>query len=240
MMNSTEQHIEHLLQLFMQGESTLEQENELSRYFTTASDVPEQWQHYKQMFAYLDKGMPLPNESNEVTAVKRGKTTRPLMWWTLSAAAAAIAVIVFSIGFTHSPKAPVVKQHPVIAEANDTLITQPPHPASTPINKPITSVGKKITIKPTPLMAKHNKAKPAKKQGNLIMPHLDSVEMEHEQGQMELAQQEVLAYRLIAEQEREQMRNEQHSTRAVVHMAKQEIRQRHMSTEPQAIHVVFK
>lgn len=242
MMNSKEQHIEHLLQLFMQGESTLEQESELSLYFATTSEVPEQWLPYKQMFAYFDEGMPLPNEGVGQSPFKRGKTSRPVLWWSLSAAAVtAIAVMVFTLGFKHSPKEPASNHPQVIAEASDTSTTLPPRPAPiTTIDTPAVSIAKKIVSEPAPLIAKQEKVKPAKKHMSLPKPHLDSVEIEREQGQVELAQQELLASRIIIEQEREQLRNEQRRTRANFYMARQELQQRHNATEPQAIQVVFK
>lgn len=53
----TQAHISRLLVRFMNGETTLGEESQLADYFRTATDVPEQWQDYRQMFAYFDRGM---------------------------------------------------------------------------------------------------------------------------------------------------------------------------------------
>lgn len=48
--------IAKLLQRFMAGESTLEEETRLSEYFLN-EEVPEAWQPYKEMFQYFHSGM---------------------------------------------------------------------------------------------------------------------------------------------------------------------------------------
>lgn len=55
-MNNEKEHISNLLERFMNGESTLAEEELLSRYFAT-HEVDAEWEPYKQMFAYFDSGM---------------------------------------------------------------------------------------------------------------------------------------------------------------------------------------
>lgn len=46
-----------LLERFMSGETTIEEEDRLGEYFRTAHDIPAEWQEYKLMFGYFDSGM---------------------------------------------------------------------------------------------------------------------------------------------------------------------------------------
>lgn len=41
----------------MDGLTTIEEEKQLAEYFRT-HEVSDQWQEYKEMFAWFDKGMP--------------------------------------------------------------------------------------------------------------------------------------------------------------------------------------
>ena len=52
----TQQHIQDLLDKFMNGLTTLEEEAALGDYFRT-HEVPEEWEDYRQMFGYFDRGM---------------------------------------------------------------------------------------------------------------------------------------------------------------------------------------
>lgn len=55
-MNYDKQYIEQLLNRFLEGESTLAEEEILARYFATRK-VDIEWEPYKQMFAYFEAGM---------------------------------------------------------------------------------------------------------------------------------------------------------------------------------------
>lgn len=54
----TKKDIQLLIERFMAGLSTIEEENRLAEYFRT-HDVPDEWNDYKEMFAWFDNGMPL-------------------------------------------------------------------------------------------------------------------------------------------------------------------------------------
>lgn len=49
--------IQLLLDRYLDGLTSLEEEDRLADYFRS-HDVPEAWQAYKEMFAYFDAGMP--------------------------------------------------------------------------------------------------------------------------------------------------------------------------------------
>ena len=55
-MNYDKQYIEQLLNRFLEGESTIAEEEILARYFATHT-VDSNWEPYKQMFAYFESGM---------------------------------------------------------------------------------------------------------------------------------------------------------------------------------------
>ena len=55
-MNYDKQYIEQLLNKFLEGESTIAEEEILARYFATHT-VDSEWEPYKQMFAYFESGM---------------------------------------------------------------------------------------------------------------------------------------------------------------------------------------
>lgn len=55
-MKDEKRHIATLLNRFLDGESTLAEEEQLAQYFATHS-VDREWEPYKQMFAYFEAGM---------------------------------------------------------------------------------------------------------------------------------------------------------------------------------------
>ena len=50
----SKEHIEQLLTRFMEGTSTLEEEDLLARYFKEKKHLPEAWKAYREMFAMFD------------------------------------------------------------------------------------------------------------------------------------------------------------------------------------------
>lgn len=228
-MNNNEKHIASLLNLFMQGETTLEQERELRQYFASTHEIPQEWEPYKEMMAYFDDGMPIATEST----TKRN-IARP-MW---AIVAAAIVAIIFMVVpnlkrevepkvSTTIPPDPVVIADVDTAKIHDT-IAAPFVAAPKPI---VAKVEKKADIKEEASVKKQ-------KHRNVSLPkaHLDSVEIEREQGEMELAQQELMADKLIIEQERQEILSEQYAGRVQAYQAQQAI----ANENPQFIQVVFK
>lgn len=80
--------IERLICLFMEGQTSLDEEQQLAEYFRTHA-VPQEWEAYKEMFAYFDEGMPAGRyeAGNGHAAAKRRVA------WAVFAAAAAIALL---------------------------------------------------------------------------------------------------------------------------------------------------
>ena len=121
----TQQHIQDLLDKFMNGLTTLEEEAVLGDYFRT-HEVPEEWEDYRQMFGYFDRGM----EGELITPQAQEQPFMRLMgrrWWGIAAAAAIAALIVGATVFYH----PTSTTQPVVAE----VAQEEPQEQATPIGE---------------------------------------------------------------------------------------------------------
>ncbi len=254
MMND-KKHIESLLHLFMQGESTLEQERELSQYFASDADIPDEWMGYKELFAYFDQGLPLMATPMQQ---RRSLVTRPL--WVASAvsAVAAIGIVIATMVGNHTPNRNTLTTTPQVAKSNEpttlydsvatsitaqsmppTLIANEDGDGKTTFNVVRAAARSQANEKISTRKDKaENKAKKVDVKPSLAtLPHLDSIEMERERGRMELVQQELMADRLIIEKEREEALIERQRTRARAFQAQQDPDS--YNTAPNAILVVF-
>ena len=84
----SKEHIEQLLTRFMEGTSTLEEEDLLARYFKEEKHLPEAWKAYREMFAMFDA------ERDKVNTSSMPKRKRQLPWyWTVAAAITLLAVV---------------------------------------------------------------------------------------------------------------------------------------------------
>lgn len=121
----TQQHIQDLLDKFMNGLTTLEEEAALGDYFRT-HEVPREWEDYRQMFGYFDRGM----EGELITPQAQEQPFMRLMgrrWWGIAAAAAIAALIVGATVFYH----PTSTTQPVVAE----VAQEEPQEQATPIGE---------------------------------------------------------------------------------------------------------
>ena len=119
----TQQHIQDLLDKFMNGLTTLEEEAALGDYFRT-HEVPEEWEDYRQMFGYFDRGM----EGELITPQEQEQPLMRLMgrrWWGIAAAAVITTLIVGTTVFYH----PTSTTQPVVAE----VAQEKPQEQATPI-----------------------------------------------------------------------------------------------------------
>ena len=67
--------IQKLIERFMAGLTSIDEENRLAEYFRT-NDVPDEWADYKHMFAWFDSGMPLDSrQADEQTSRQADKQT---------------------------------------------------------------------------------------------------------------------------------------------------------------------
>ena len=103
----------------MNGQTTVEEEQLIARYFRNATDVPDSLKPYRDMLAYFDDGMPLgalpefdgsagqadtrvAPDSSKVVAPRR-RSLRMAAWWSGAVAVAAVALLLIM----HRPSAPV-------------------------------------------------------------------------------------------------------------------------------------
>lgn len=102
MTSYTKDSIEKLLDKYMSGTSTLDEEDLLARYFRE-SNVPEEWKNYQLLF-------------QEIEAMKTNRPQKSsMLWWTLAAA------IVLGIIFVAVPKR---LAEPITAQADTTTVKQ--------------------------------------------------------------------------------------------------------------------
>ena len=97
-----EKNIRQLIGRFMQGLTSIEEEEQISQWFAVHTDVSDDLKPYQQMFAYFDKGMPIdeqmpidkqiPVEEEIRKPLRNHSRLRPL--WCLLAAAAAVALLI--------------------------------------------------------------------------------------------------------------------------------------------------
>ena len=85
-MKDEKRHIATLLNRFLDGESTLAEEEQLAQYFATHS-VDREWEPYKQMFAYFDSGM------DDMSCASKPKIVM-MPWRSVIGIAASVAIAV--------------------------------------------------------------------------------------------------------------------------------------------------
>lgn len=98
-MNEKEKDIRQLLDRFMAGETSLEEETLLGEWFRLHPDVSDDLKEYQLMFGYFDEGMPLDHEAEEhvENAHPKAKTRMRRLWLPLSLAASIALLIGFAI-----------------------------------------------------------------------------------------------------------------------------------------------
>lgn len=103
-----EKNIRLLIGKFMQGLTSIEEEERISQWFAVHADVSDDLKPYQQMFAYFDKGMPIDEQmpidkgmSEDKQIPVEEEIRKPLRnhsrlrtLWCLLAAAAAVALLV--------------------------------------------------------------------------------------------------------------------------------------------------
>ena len=122
----SQQQIQDLLDKFMNGLTTLEEEAALGDYFRT-HEVPREWEDYRQMFGYFDRGM----EGDLIAPQKQEQPfTRQMghRWWGIAAAAAITALIVSLAVLRPRTSTTVTQQSPIAgAQTVDTpVVITPP------------------------------------------------------------------------------------------------------------------
>lgn len=181
MIQYTKEYIGQLLERYMEGISTLEEEDFLHQYFTR-SDVPAEWEDYRILFAEIDSMRPAEKSRRQ--------------WWPWSIAAAVVAaLVVFTITQRpqeNQPKSDVTAQ---VEEKDSVTIPKAveTRPDSTPMPKSqqqAPSSTKRRLRKPQPTMTDYDKA-------YTLMAEAAKEQQQAEQ-EMDQAQQEILHTQLTA------------------------------------------
>ena len=115
------QQIEALLDKFMDGQTTVEEEALLADYFRSA-DVPAEWEDYRAMFDYFDRDM---EDGMGPVEQSRPLLTRQMCrrWWGIAAAACITAAIV-ATALLHQPTTTTVPDTPPVASNESTPIRE--------------------------------------------------------------------------------------------------------------------
>lgn len=92
--------IQALVERFLEGQTSNAEERELYTWFAE-NDVPDEWQHLKQMFAWYAAGMPeqsneQSNEPQQTITHRPTRSYRVRLRWAVGAAAV-VAVVVATV-----------------------------------------------------------------------------------------------------------------------------------------------
>ena len=151
----TKEYVEKLLDKFMNGTSTLEEEDILAQYFRH-QEVPREWEEYRLLFQEIDAMKPVQAEIVEINPENRRKRW---MGWGVAAAVVA-GILYFSV-----PSKQIEPTAPLTAKVDTTAtVAQPEIPISetktdtvSPQKTPVESP-KRSRRKPRPTMLDHDKA----------------------------------------------------------------------------------
>lgn len=151
----TAMEIKQLIDRYMNGQTTVDEEQLIARYFRSATDLPDDLQPYRDMFAYFDEGMPVGevpefdgsvervdtgvDSDNRVVAPRRRRFRIAAIWSGAVAVVAAVALLLIM----HRPSAPV---QPIASAAvvSDTCST------STGVEAEQNVVPDSVKLKPQP------------------------------------------------------------------------------------------
>ena len=114
MIQYTKAFIQSLLDKYMEGTTTLEEEDILHQYFTR-SDVPAEWEDYRQLFAEIDSMRPAEKPQSR--------------WWPWSIAAAVVAALVVFV----ATQLPIENRIEPVVTAQVTEKEKPQQPLPQPL-----------------------------------------------------------------------------------------------------------
>ena len=114
----SQHHIKALLDKFMDGQTTVEEEALLADYFRSHDDVPAEWEDYRDMFAYFDRGM-----KGDLVPTRRTPLLTRRHWWGIAAAACITAAIVTTTMLHQPTTSTLPETPPAIAQHEDSIVT---------------------------------------------------------------------------------------------------------------------
>jgi len=182
MIQYTKAYIEGLLDKFMAGTSTLEEEDILSQYFAQDT-IPAEWEEYRLLFA----------EFEAMKSQSSAKPKRRWIGWGVAAAAVVAGVLYLTMPSRQTGQDPDV---PLMVQADSTTTQQAkPDTTSLPKEEVLPMQTKKRRLrKPAPTMTDYDKA-------YALMAEAEkerrNVEQELEQAQQEILEAQLAAYGYI-------------------------------------------
>ena len=183
MIQYTKAYIVQLLDKYMAGTSTLEEEDILARYFR-GKDIPQEWEDYRQLFQEIETMKP---------------STKPRHKWIGWSVAAAVVGIVILFATTQRLHREEPQTKPLIAKSDTTKAQQPPKPA-------IEQSPDTVSIRQMEVQPVHSKKRRLRKleptihdynKAYALMAQAEQERMEVER-QIEQAQQEIIEAQLAA------------------------------------------
>lgn len=134
-----QKYIARLLDRFLQGDSTLEEEQILADYFRSATDLPAEWEDFRTMFRYFEQGMEHIDYAQQEEMASGLISASPAVghrssrWW-LTAAASLLILVGMAVSYHHfRQEKPTqvamthIRQQPIARKVNT-----PPAPVATP------------------------------------------------------------------------------------------------------------
>ncbi len=116
----THSEIDQLLGRFMDGETTIEEEESLASYFRHTAEIPPEWDIYRQMFTWFENGMPQESIVNNKDKKPAEIINRRLL---LSAAAVILLMVGLFVVNRMMQQETVPKQ--VAVESSGTKVATP-------------------------------------------------------------------------------------------------------------------
>ncbi|MBO4718528.1 MAG: hypothetical protein J5658_01510 [Prevotella sp.] len=182
MIHYTKAYIQALLDKYMDGTTTLEEEDILAGYFR-GKDVPQEWEDYRQMFQEIEAMKPQP------------KIHRRWIGWSVAAAAVVAGVLYLAIP---SQQAGLPQTTPLVAQADTTKTQQSEEPV---IQSPDTTSLRKVEVQPVQSKKRRmRKTEPTIHdygKAYALMAQAEQERMEVER-QIEQAEQEIIEAQLAA------------------------------------------
>ncbi len=125
MIQYTKEYIARLLDRYMDGTSTLDEEDILAQYFR-GENIPEEWACYQEMFQEIEAMQPEAEAAQPAAAEEPTHGRRRWMIWSVAAAAVVASVIFLAVS---GNKADFQLAAPLTAQADTTAAPQPAEPA---------------------------------------------------------------------------------------------------------------
>ena len=144
------QHIEKLLDRYMEGENTQDELRELKDYFLQTEDIPESLLPYKEMFEVLEKPTTIPSVEalDSLLQLKRKSNRAMLLPWIVAACVVGLVIMLLRPSAEKDIDMPhIAKVLPKVAEPQ---VKQPETMTTTKseekfIEKPVSSIKSKKT-----------------------------------------------------------------------------------------------